>query len=214
MSQIASTVYIVDDDEDVQHSVRYLMESVGLRTEIYSSAPAFMAAYRDEGPSCVILDLRMPGMSGLEAQQQLRERGVHIPVIVVTGHGDVPAAVRAMKLGAVEFLEKPCNDQVLIDIVNKAIEEDAENRIVRQRLKRIKRNLMSLSARETEVMRLLVEGGSNKEVARRLGLSPKTIERHRASIMRKLSVGSFAELVKEVTAVRVLSADSREEPAG
>lgn len=196
-------VYIVDDDPEVQHSIQYLMESVGLKVWAFSSAAEFMDAYRDNGPACLILDLRMPGMSGLEAQQQLRDQRIDIPVIVMTGHGDVPAAVRAMKLGAVEFLEKPCNDQMLIDLVHRALDQDLSNRSERKRLDGLERSLVDLSARERDVMHLLVEGQSNKEVARVLGLSPKTIERHRANIMRKLGVGSFAELVQSITVLKL-----------
>lgn len=204
----APCVYVVDDDPEVQHSVQFLMESVGLRARSFSSAGEFMDAYADEGAGCLILDLRMPGMSGLEAQEKLRDRDIDIPVIIMTGHGDVPAAVRAMKMGAIEFLEKPCNDHVLIEKVHAAIEHDVRNRQVRERFEDIERHLLTLSDREKDVMKLIVDGKSNKEVARLLELSPKTVERHRANIMRKLGVGSFAELVQNITVIGFLDKET------
>jgi RNA polymerase sigma factor (sigma-70 family) len=201
-------VYVVDDDPEVQDSVKYLMESVGLRVQTFSSARAFLESYRDQGPCCLVLDLRMPGMSGLEMQEQLRARSIEVPVIIVTGHGDVPAAVRAMKLGAVEFLEKPCNDHALLETVQRAIDADRRDRADRRRSEPIRQALATLSHRERDVLERIVSGNSNKEVARHLGLSPKTVERHRANIMRKIGAGSLAELVTKVTMAGPIAAGS------
>ncbi|MDH3636341.1 MAG: response regulator [Gammaproteobacteria bacterium] len=192
-----ATVHIVDDEQDVCQSVRYLVESIGLQACCYASASQFFEEYKDQGPGCLILDLRMPGISGLEALELIAEKPINEPVIVVTGHGDVPAAVRALKLGAIDFIEKPCNDNLLIQKINHALELDSSNRAERVRTESITKAYHSLTERERDVLRLLVAGNSNKEVARALNVSPKTVERHRANIMRKLDVGSFAELVRD-----------------
>ena len=189
-------VYIVDDDAGVRDSVSYLMESVGLKTRLYASAPEFLDGYDHTGPACLLLDLRMPGYSGLETQELIRARGIDIPVIIMTGHGDVPAAVRAMKLGALDFLEKPCSDQALIDKVQGAIESDAYNRSELEEAKMLRTSLSRLSDREREVMALVASGKSNRETAQLLSVSPKTIETHRANLMRKLDAESLADLVR------------------
>ena len=200
MTVDSGTVHIVDDDLEVSQSMKFLVESVGLKAHCYASASAFFDSYRDRGAGCLILDLRMPGISGLEALELIVEKQINEPVIVVTGHGDVPAAVRALKLGAIDFVEKPCNDNLLIQKINHAIDLDQRNRSQRQHRESIHRAYDSLTERERDVLELLVDGHSNKEVARNLQLSPKTIERHRANIMRKLEVGSFAELVRDFSA--------------
>lgn len=193
---MSGTVYVVDDDAGVRHSVGYLMESVGLETVAFSSAREFLSVFREGGPACLVLDLRMPEVSGLETQELIRKKNIRIPTIIMTGHGDVPAAVRAMKLGAVDFLEKPCNDHVLLDRVQKAIEQDRQ-RIAAEARRSDRLNVLNkLSNREREVMTLVVAGHSNKETAQQLGVSPKTIETHRANLMRKLDISSFAELVQ------------------
>ena len=190
------TVHVVDDDRQVQDSVKFLMESVGLRVRGFDSAREFFNAYDDAGAGCLILDLRMPEVSGLEAQELLSSHGIELPVIVMTGHGDVPAAVRAMKLGAVDFLEKPCSDHILLETVQRAIETDLKRRDDDSRLSEIRDAIGTLSPRERDVMALIVAGSSNKQVARELGVSPKTIESHRANLMRKVGAGSLAELVR------------------
>ena len=177
--------------------MKFLVESIGLQAYCYASASEFFERYRNPGPGCIILDLRMPGISGLEALEMIGDRLISEPVIVVTGHGDVPAAVRALKLGAIDFIEKPCNDNLLIQKINHAIDLDHRNRDERMRRDRLEQAYSTLTRRERDVLRLLVDGCSNKEVARDLELSPKTVERHRANIMRKLDVGSFAELVRD-----------------
>ena len=204
----SATVHIVDDDEDVCASVKFLVESIGLDARVYFSALEFFESQRKSEPGCLILDLRMPGLSGLEAMEKLTEQGMEIPVIIMTGHGDVPAAVRALKMGAFDFLEKPCNDLLLIEKVNRAIELDRQRRDAKSDRADIEGALLTLSDRERDVMDLLILGNSNKEVARNLALSPKTVERHRANIMRKLNVNSFAELVSNVAVLRALSAQA------
>ena len=201
MALDSGTVHIVEDDEEVSQSMKFLVESVGLQARCYTSASTFFDSYRDQGPGCLILDLRMPGISGLEALELIIEKQINEPVIVVTGHGDVPAAVRALKLGAIDFVEKPCSDNLLIQKINHAIDLDQRNRLQRLQRESINRAYESLTERERDVLELLVGGNSNKEVARDLQLSPKTVERHRANIMRKLGVGSFAELVRDFSAV-------------
>ena len=196
MGNANATVYVVDDDRQVQDSVKFLMESVGLQVRCFDSAREFFNAYDDVNAGCLILDLRMPEVSGLEAQELLGSRGIELPVIVMTGHGDVPAAVRAMKLGAVDFLEKPCSDHILLETVQRAIETDLKRRDDDSRLSEIRDALATLSPRERDVMALIVAGKSNKQVARELGVSPKTIESHRANLMRKVGAGSLAELVR------------------
>ena len=196
-SEVSGTVHIVDDEQEVCQSMKFLVESIGLQACCYASATDFFDDYRDMGAGCLILDLRMPGISGLEALELIVEKRINEPVIVVTGHGDVPAAVRALKLGAVDFIEKPCNDNLLIQKINHAIDLDHRDRSQRSHRESINCAYGSLTVRERDVLQLLVAGNSNKEVARRLKLSPKTVESHRANIMRKLGVGSFAELVRD-----------------
>jgi len=200
MAADSGTVHIIDDDQEVSQSMKFLVESVGLQARCYASASVFFDSYRDPGPGCLILDLRMPGISGLEALELIVDKQINEPVIVVAGHGDVPAAVRALKLGAVDFIEKPCNDHLLIQKINHAIDLDRRNRLQRSRRESISRAYESLTGRERGVLELLVGGQSNKEIARILQLSPKTVERHRANIMRKLEVGSFAGLVRDFSA--------------
>jgi two-component system response regulator FixJ len=190
-------VHIVDDEVDVCHSVKFLVESIGLTAICYSSASQFFDQHEDGGAGCIVLDLRMPGISGLEAIELMSENAIYEPVIVITGHGDVPAAVRSLKLGAIDFLEKPCNDHLLIEKVNSAIDMDIKNRELRSHFESIENSYQSLTDRECDVLKCLVAGNSNKEVARNLLVSPKTVERHRSNLMRKLRVGSFAELVRD-----------------
>ena len=189
-------VFIVDDDRAARESLSWLIGSINLKVAAFASAAEFLAAYAPEQPGCLITDVRMPGLSGLDLQAELKRRGLEIPVIVVTGHGDVPMAVRAMKAGAFDFVEKPFNDQVLIDLVQKAIERSftlaqgqAERRYVRARLDQ-------LTPRERQVFDMIVAGESNKGIAQALGISEKTVEAHRAHIMDKMQARSLAELLK------------------
>ena len=195
-------VHIIDDDDSVRASMRFLVESVDLVGIEYASADAFLQTYSDRGPGCIILDLRMPGLSGLEALDVMRRRSILEPIIIITGHGDVPVAVRALKQGVFDFLEKPCNDNILIETINQAISFDLSERKVREKRQSIHTALELLTPREEEVLNLLVSGKSNKQVAEHFSLSSKTIERHRSSIMRKLDASSFAQLV-QIAALKV-----------
>jgi len=191
-----AVVYVVDDDASVRDGLQWLIESVGLRVEPYPSAQAFLEAFDDSVPACLVLDVRLRGMSGLDLQAELANRGVALPTIIITGHGDVPMAVRAMKLGAVDFVEKPFNDQALLDRIQQAIDADRERRRDSAERAQLAALLASLSPREREVMDLLVVGKANKEVADVLGLSTRTVEGHRARVMEKLGCQSLAELVR------------------
>jgi two-component system response regulator FixJ len=190
------SIMVVDDDSGVRNAMRILLKSVGLDSVLYSSAQEFLAAYQPAQPGCLLLDIRMPGMSGLELQQQLNLRGAVIPVIFMTGHGDVPMAVEAMQHGAFDFLQKPFRDQDLLDRIQKAIAKDAQSRTALGEHERIRTRLETLTAREREVMDLMTQGKQNKVIAQELGVSPRTIEIHRARVMEKMEAHSVAELVR------------------
>jgi two-component system response regulator FixJ len=202
------TVFVVDDDRAMRDSLRWLLESVGLTVRTYSTAAAFLREYEPAQPGCLVLDVRMPGMSGLDLQAELVRRGAGLPTIVVTGHAEVPMAVRAVKAGAVDFIEKPFSDQLLLDRVRQALEIDRLEREVRHRREEARRRLESLTAREREVLGLVAAGKANKEIAASLGLSPKTVEVHRAHVMSKMAVDSLAELIR----VALLAGAIRENP--
>jgi len=189
-------VMVVDDDSGVRNAMRILLKSVGLDSVLYASAQEFLAAYQPAQPGCLLLDIRMPGMSGLELQQQLNLRGAVIPVIFMTGHGDVPMAVEAMQQGAFDFLQKPFRDQDLLDRIQKAIAKDAQSRASLGEHERIHAHLQTLTAREREVLDLMTQGKQNKVIAQDLGVSPRTIEIHRARVMEKMNAQSVAELVR------------------
>ena len=190
------TVFIVDDDEAVRSSLKLLLKTLGLSAVTYASAPDFLAAFEPSQAGCLVLDIRMPGMSGLELQQELNARGALLPIIFITGHGDVPMAVEAMQHGAMDFLQKPFRDQELIDGINRALRKDAEGREAIARVAEVKRRAETLSPREREVMRLVVDGRANKVIAIDLGLSERTVEIHRANVMEKMRAQSVAHLVK------------------
>ncbi len=189
-------VLVVDDDAGVRNAMRVLLKSVGLDSASYGSAQEFLAAYDSAQPGCLLLDIRMPGMSGLELQQQLNLRGAVIPVIFMTGHGDIPMAVEAMQHGAFDFLQKPFRDQDLIDRIQKAIAKDADLRKSLGEHERIRRRLESLTPREREVLDLMTQGKQNKAIAQALDVSPRTVEIHRARVMEKMNAHSVAELVR------------------
>ena len=195
MTQSEPTVFVVDDDPAVLRGLRLLMKSVKLNVKTYLSAQEFLDGYDPAQPGCLLLDLRMPGISGLELQEILQTRNILIPIIIITGYGEVPAAVQAMKRGAVDFLEKPFNDQALVDRVQKAIAKDAQTRKKHTIQEVVSAQLALLTPRERDVMDLVIAGKLNKVIACELGLSPKTIEFHRSRIMKKLKVDSVAELV-------------------
>jgi len=195
MKERAPHVCVVDDDAGVRSSLRLLLKSLGLAATAYDSAASFLAAYDPEQPGCLLLDIRMPGMSGLELQQVLNQRGSLTPTIFITGHGDVPMAVEAIRQGAFDFLQKPFRDQQLIDCVQRAIAKDRSIRDQLRSHEEIQRRLDSLTAREQEVLELVTEGAPNKIIAHKLGISQRTVEIHRARVMEKMNAGSLAQLV-------------------
>jgi FixJ family two-component response regulator len=198
MNQRPATVFIVDDDDAVRSSLRLLLKSVGLAAVAYPSARDFLTAWNPEQPSCLVLDVRMPGMSGLELQEELNRRGAIVPVIFITGHGDIPMAVEAMQHGAFDFLQKPFRDQDLIDRIQKAIARDAANRAQLLEKDRIRARFESLTPREREVLALVTSGKANKVMAGDLGVSQRTVEIHRARVMEKMEAASLAQLVRMV----------------
>src|SRR6202008_2862863 len=198
MHQQASTVFVVDDDEGVRNSLRFLLKSVGLAAHAVGSASEFLDTYGPSQPGCLVRDVRMPGMSGLELEGQLNLRGAVIPVIFITGHGDIPMAVEAMQQGAFDFLQKPFRDQDLIDRIQRALERDARNRTALEQHARIRERLDSLTPREREVLALMTRGKPNKIMAAELGVSQRTVEIHRARVMEKSGAASLAQLVRMV----------------
>ena len=191
-------IYLVDDDEAVRDALGMLFKSIGLEHESFGSALDFLESYDSRRHSCLVADIRMPGLSGLELQQRLNERRSEIPIIFITGHGDVPMAVTAMKSGAVDFLQKPFRDQDLIDRIHKALDRDGERRKGRAEQDEIRARLELLTPRETEVMQRVVRGHANKVIAMDLGVSQRTVELHRARVMKKLKLRSVAELVHAI----------------
>jgi RNA polymerase sigma factor (sigma-70 family) len=196
MTQTNATVFVVDDDQAMRNSLKWLISSVGMRVECFGSADEFLASHHGGGAGCLLLDVRMPGMSGLELQEILAERNITLPVIIITGHGDVAMAVRAMKAGAIDFIEKPFNDELLLDAIRNALALDERRRDVQLERAEVAQRLEQLTPREREVMEMVTEGKSNKEIAAELGVSAKTVEAHRARVMEKMRAGSLAELVR------------------
>jgi two-component system response regulator FixJ len=190
------TVFIVDDDPAIRVAMQALMESVNLDHEIFASADDFLAAGTDERAGCLVLDIRMPGLGGLELQQELIERGDAIPIIFITGHGDVPMAVEAMQKGAVDFIQKPFRDQDLLDRISEAFRTDKERREEQQKHAEVAKRVDRLTNREREVFDLVVTGKPNKVIAYDLGVSQRTVEIHRARVMEKMQARSLADLVK------------------
>jgi FixJ family two-component response regulator len=189
-------VFVVDDDPSMRRSLESLLRSVGHEVRLFASAPEFMQAVRSDTPGCLVLDVRLPGMSGLAFQQELSKAGVALPVIFITGHGDVPMTVRAMKAGAVEFLTKPFDDQVLLDAVHAALERDRARRRDAAKLAKLRARYGALTERERQVMSYVVAGSMNKRIADELGLSVVTVKVHRGQVMRKMQARSVAELVR------------------
>jgi FixJ family two-component response regulator len=191
-----AVVFVVDDDPSMRRSLETLLRSVGLDVQLFSSAQEFMQAKRPDAPGCLVLDVRLPGMSGLAFQEELAKAGGALPVIFITGHGDVPMTVRAMKAGAAEFLTKPFDDQVLIDAIHTAIERDRARRRDAASLAALMALYHQLTERERQVMKLVVAGRVNKQIAAELGLSLVTVKVHRGQVMRKMLAKSVAELVR------------------
>ncbi|MDX1606295.1 MAG: response regulator transcription factor [Candidatus Competibacterales bacterium] len=196
------TVFIVDDDEAVRDATGLLLRSVGLPVATYATGQAFLDRIRPEQPGCVVLDVRMPSMSGLELLQRMKERHLPLPVIMLTGHGDVPMAVEAMKLGALDFMQKPFRDQELLDCIQKALQLDARQRRDLAERDLIRQRLQTLTAREYEVLEHMLEGKANKVIALELDLSQRTVEIHRSRVMDKMQARSLAILVQLVLQCR------------
>lgn len=196
MAQQGPTVFVVDDDEAVRRALKLLIMSAGMQVETFACAEEFLAAYDPDRPGCMILDVRMPGMSGLHLQDQLLTRKVTIPIIMVTGHGDVAMAVGAVKKGAIDFLQKPFDDEVLLERIEQALELDAGRRQSKARNAAFQARLDRLTPREQEVLDLLLAGKGNKEIALELGLSRKTVDIHRAHVMMKLGVDTLLDIAK------------------
>ena len=198
------TVFVVDDDPAMRDSLRWLLQSVGLAVETFGAAEEFLTQYDATKPGCLVLDVRMPGMSGLKLQDVLAERHIRLPVIIITGYAEVPSAVRALKTGAIDFIEKPFSDELLLDRIRQAIDTDRQMREAAAQRATVMERFASLTSREREVMELVSAGKANKVIAAELNLSPKTVEVHRANVMKKMEVDSVAELVR---ASVLLSAD-------
>jgi two-component system response regulator FixJ len=193
---VLPTIYVVDDDDGMRRALDTLLSTVGYKTAVFSRPSEFLSQFKPEVHSCLVLDIRMPEMSGLEVQQQLNRRGSMLPVIFITGHGDVPMAVQAMKEGAFEFIQKPFRDQDLLDGINHALKQDADNRTNAARRSEVQHRVESLTPREKQVMNFIVDGSANKVIAIDLGLSERTVEIHRAKVMEKMGARSVAHLVK------------------
>lgn len=194
------TVFVVDDEASVRNSLKWLLESVQIPVETFESGQSFLSAHTDERRGCIVLDVRMPGISGLELMKRLRGMGVRTPIIFLSAHGDVPMAVQALKDGAFDFLEKPYNNQKFLDCVQGALEHDALNRVRQNADNDLLARLDNLTTREKEIIDLVIAGKSNKEIANILGISPKTVEAHRGRLMTKIGVTNVVDLVRIMTA--------------
>lgn len=190
-----ATIFVVDDDQAVRESLRWLLESVDLRVQTFDSAADFLDAYQPGSSGCLVLDVRMPGMSGLELQETLAHKHCNLPVLFITGHGDVPMAVRAMKTGAVDFIEKPFNDQTLLERIHHCLAQNSRVRKQQAAQSAWLARIATLTPREREVLAMVVGGHSNKRIAKRLAISVKTVEAHRSNVMEKMGADSLAELV-------------------
>jgi len=195
VSETETTVFVVDDDVAMRRSLENLIRSVGLRVEAFASAQEFLSSKREDVPGCLVLDVRLPGLSGLDLQKRLAEVDIEIPIIFITGHGDIPMTVQAMKAGAVEFLAKPFRDQDLLDAIQQALERDSKAREQRAEVEVLRSRFELLTPREREVMPLLVAGLLNKQIAVELGSSETTVKIHKHHVMEKMRAGSLAELV-------------------
>ncbi len=194
-----ATVYVVDDDEGIRHSLSLLIGAIGLKVRVFSDAAAFLSAFDPTLRGCIVADLKMPGLDGLEMQERLNAVNCRMPIIFLSGHGDVPAAVRALRHGAVDFLEKPFNPKLLLERIEQAIEADARLNAAAEKKAEIADRVSRLTAREREIMSLVADGKSSKVIALDLGISERTVELHRSRIMRKMSARSVADLVRMIS---------------
>ena len=206
MNERAPIVFVVDDDPSVRRAIKVLLESVGLAVELFGSAKEFLLGRPADSPSCLVLDIRLPGVSGLDFQRQLAEAKINIPIIFISAHGDVPMTVRAMKAGAIEFLTKPFRDQDLLDAVQVALDRDRARRQREGEIATLRERFESLSAREREVVAMVVSGMPNKQIAAKIGITENTVKVHRSRAMEKLQAQSLADLVKMVERLRYLKA--------
>ena len=202
MQQREPTVFIVDDDEEVRNGLQLLLESVGLSTACFASAIEYLESFDASLPGCLVVDIRMPGMSGLDMHEKLADEPIYPPVIIITGHGDVPMAVRAVKSGAVDFIEKPFRDQILLDSVHRAIEMDAKQRGEASRLSDISERLDLLTPREREVLDLVILGKRNKNISDELSITLSTVEAHRSKVMEKMEADSLSHLMRSDDSVQ------------
>jgi FixJ family two-component response regulator len=196
MNQPPSIVFVIDDDESVRRALRRLIHSIGLQVELFGSAQEFLQRPRPDVPSCMILDVRLPGISGLDFQRRLAEAKIHIPIVFITGHGDIPMTVRAMKAGAVEFLPKPFHDQDLIDAIHQALERDCVRRQQEAEIATLRERFESLTPREQEVLPWVISGLLNKQIAAEIGTAEATVKVHRSQLMHKMGAESLADLVR------------------
>jgi len=203
MTETDAIVFVVDDDAAIRESLKNLIRSVGLTVEAFASAQEFLRSKRPDVPSCLVLDVRLKGLSGLDLQKRMAEADIEIPIIFITGHGDIPMTVQAMKAGAVEFLTKPVRDQVLLDAIQQALEHDRKTRDEHAKTEELHSRYRSLTQREREVMVLVVTGRLNKQIAGELGTSETTIKIHRHQVMEKMEAGSLAELVRMAERLKI-----------
>jgi FixJ family two-component response regulator len=203
MSETDGVVFVVDDDESMRRSLENLIRSVGLRVEAFATAQEFLRGERPNLPSCLVLDVRLPGLSGLDLQKRMAEANSEIPIIFITGHGDIPMTVQAMKAGAMEFLTKPFRDQALLDAIQQALERDRQARKQRADIEALRRRFDSLTPREREVIALVVAGLLNKQIAGELGTSEAAVKVHRQHVMEKMGADSLADLVRLAARLRI-----------
>ena len=203
MKTAQSQVFVVEDDPSMRNALKNLLRSVGLESQQFASAQEFLDASRPDAPSCVILDVRLPGLSGLDLQRELADAEIHMPIIFITAHGDIPMSVRAMKAGAVEFLTKPFRDQDLLDAIQVALTQDRVRRKNEAELAELKRRFESLTSRERELLSLVISGRSNKHVAAEIGTSEITVKVHRRHLMQKMQAETFADLLRMATDLKI-----------
>ena len=196
MSEAVATVFVIDDDVSMREALKNLLRSVGLEVATFGSAQEFLSSHRSGAPGCLILDVRLPGVSGLDLQRQLTDANIHLPIVFITGHGDIQMSVRAVKAGAVEFLTKPFRDQDLLDAVQQAVDRDREMRAIQAEAMDLRARHESLSPREKEVMGLVVRGRLNKQIAGEIGTSEATVKLHRGRVMQKMHADSLADLIR------------------